>query len=284
MSGFVVHGFLGTGKGKYVAGKMREALRAGLRVATNCDLFLDNMMPPESKQTAVRLPDKPTASDLMAAGKGYEGPIDNDRMGCMVLDELGSWMNARSFQDKERSGVLDWLIHSRKHRWHVYLVVQDVEMIDKQVRKGISEYLVRCINADRMKIPVIGAFLGKKHGKLPRMHIANMSMSAIPGIVIDREFYRGDDLHGAYDTDQIFRDWIRDPAAPGYKDEPYAGPFSYLSAWHHKGRFLEGLDVKRKVQLKPKLPLVLKLSQLTPDRAWHYARLLNLQGALNPSS
>lgn len=285
---FVVQGKLGTGKGKYCVGKMREALLSGRRVATNCDLFLEHLLPSQSRQTALRLPDKPTPADMALIGKGYDGKIQKDKDGLLVLDELGSWLNARSFQDKNRAGFLDWLIHARKHRWTTYLVAQDAEMIDKQVRMAVCEYSVKCVNLENLKIPVIGAFLGK-FGKVPRLHMAQISLTEVPGIAVDRDFYRGDDLHDGYDTEQVFRDWSRDPGQPGFMQETYVGPFSYLSPWHLKGRF-EVAAVKKKSifqrlfstpvkpPLKPKLPLVQKLQQLHPDKAWFYARTLNLQG------
>lgn len=286
----LIQGKLGTGKGKLVMLKIRQALRDGKRVATNCDLFLEHMMPSQSKMTALRLPDKPTPADLMLMGKGYEGKINPKKEGVLALDELGSWLNARSYQDKNRSGFLDWLIHARKFRWTTYLLAQDVEMIDKQVRTAVVEYLVKCINLENVKIPIIGHLLGEK-GKLPRMHVAVTTLTDVPGVQIDREMYRADDLHQAYDTEQAFREWAREPNDRGFRDEIYGGPFSYLSAWHLKGRFetapaprktfLQALfSAPEKPALKPKLALVQKLAKLPRDKAWFYARRLNMQGVI----
>ena len=236
----------------------------------------------------VRVPDKPTAADLDAAGHGNPDSYDEDKNGVLVLDELGSWLNARSFQNEHRAGILDWLIHARKKGWDVYLIVQNLDMIDKQVRVGLAEYLVKCIRAGKVRIPVIGQILGSK-GRFPRFHIAQVSMADVPGMQVDREFFRGDDLHTAYDTRQIFRDWARNPADKGFENEMYMGPYSYLSPWHVAGRFLVPVVKKSLLQclfkqpvkppLKPKLPLVQKLQQLPPEKAWFYARALNMQGA-----
>lgn len=285
---YIVQGKLGTGKGKFVMGKMQEALVQGRRVATNMDLWLENLpdLSQHSRATVIRLPDKPTAADLDAAGPGYEG-YDESKNGVLVLDELGSWFNARTFQDKNRAALIDWLIHSRKKGWDCYLIVQNVDMVDKQLRVALAEYLVKCIRADRIKIPIIGGLLGKR-GRLPRMHIAQYSMTDVPGIQIDREFYRGDDLQEAYDTKQIFREWVREPGQDGFHAETYMGPFSYLTPWHIKGR--HAVEQPRKSflarffrpatrpALKPKLPLVQRLEKLDPDKAWFYARQLCQQG------
>lgn len=286
----IVQGKLGTGKGKFCVMKMRDALVSGKRVATNCDLFLEHLLPSQSRMTAIRLPDKPTPADMVVIGKGYEGKINAKSDGVLALDELGSWLNARSYQDKDRAGFLDWLIHARKHRWTTYLMAQDVEMIDKQVRQAVCEYSVKCINMENIKIPVIGHFLGNK-GKLPRMHLAQVSLTDVSGVQIDREFYRADDIQNGYDTEQVFRKWAREPSDAGFKEEVYMGPFSYLSPWHIKGRF-ETVAVKKKSffaslfakpikpPLKPKKRLIESLQKLPKDRAWHFARQFNRMGVV----
>lgn len=280
---YVVQGKLGTGKGKYCVGKMKEALADGRRVATNFDLFMEHLCQPNDKITASRVPDKPTARDLDDIGHGNtENSYDEERNGVLVLDELGSWLNSRSFASPERAALLDWLIHARKKGWDVYLIVQNVDMIDKQVRVGLAEYLVKCIRADKIKLPIIGPFLGKR-GRFPKFHIAQVSMADVPGITIDRDFFKGADLHDAYDTLQIFRDWHRDPNKPGFETEKFAGPFSYLSAWHLKGRHTVAVERKGLFQRlfpqpqpkpapKPKTPAMVLCAKLPPDEAWAIAR------------
>lgn len=280
---YVVQGKLGTGKGKYCMLKMHEALLAGRRVATNFDLFLEGLLPPSSKTTAMRVPDKPTAQDLDDIGSGNpDDRFNEEKNGVLVLDELGSWLNSRGFNTPERAALLDWLIHARKKGWDVYLVVQSIDMIDKQIRVGLAEYQVRLIRADKMKIPVLGAVLGKR-GRLPKMHIANVSLTDVPGVTIDREWFKGDYLHKGYDTLQIFRDWVRNPLDPRFKDEVYGGPYSMLSAWHLKGRYEQPVARKSLLQrlfgqsqpkpdLKPRLPALSLCAKLQPDEAWALAR------------
>ena len=237
MSNYLVQGKLGTGKGKYTVSKMQDALRKELRVATNCDLFMEHLMSANNKMTAMRLPDKPTPDDLKLIGPGCadEDRYDEDKYGIMVLDELGSWLNARSHASADRQAFVDWCIHARKHRWHVYFIAQDLNMIDRQVREGLVEYLVKLVRGDKIRIPVIGWALGKV-GKLKGLHIANTSLVDMPGFIVERDWFRGTDLHKGYDTLQIFRSWNRDPNTPEFHDEKYAGPYSMLSAWHLKGR------------------------------------------------
>ncbi|MGY8832221.1 MAG: zonular occludens toxin domain-containing protein [Pseudomonadales bacterium] len=286
MSNYVVQGKLGTGKGKFAVNVMRTAMRETRRVATNCDLFLDKLLAPDSKATAIRVPDKPTAADLLAIGHGCtdEEKYNEDRYGVMVLDELGSWLNARSHASPDRAAFIDFIIHARKQRWHVYFIVQDLEMIDRQVRSGLVEYNVRLVRADKLRIPVVGALLGKA-GKLKGLHIATTTLVEMPGFVVDRDWFKGTDLQDGYDTLQSFRDWARDPAHPNFQGERYAGPYSYLSSWHLKGRHERSVPKQRnfvqraiwrdppaaKPQLKPKSPLIARLESRPVNEAWRLA-------------
>lgn len=206
---YSVEGKLGTGKTKFAVWRAQEALRDGRRVASNVDLVLEKLTP-ERRSTYIRIPDKPSPEQLAAIGHGNPDSYDEDRNGVLILDELGTWLNSRNFQDKTRAGILDWLIHARKLGWDVYLIVQDAGMIDKQVRDAIIEYQCKCMRADKVRIPIIGGFLrgfGKRAGYMPRMHLvaARVGQGA-NAIVAERWVYRGDDLHCAYDTRQTFTD------------------------------------------------------------------------------
>lgn len=266
MAVYIVHGKLGTGKTKYCVWKMREAMKAGKLVCTNLDLNMEHLMPADSKFVPIRLPDKPKSTDLLALPHGNPDSYDEERNGVMVLDELGSWLNARQFADKDRAAVLDWLIHARKHGWDLYLIVQNVDMIDKQVRLGLAEYLVKCIRADKIRIPVIGQMLGPKWGRLPRFHMANISMADVPGMVLDRDTFRGDDLHAAYDTRQIFK-------------EDSCGMHSVLSAWHLAGRHAVANAHKTRLQaLPPKNDITRWIQRLPAERRIPFMRAHGLLG------
>lgn len=208
MAVYSVEGKLGTGKTKFCVWMAQQAIAEGRRVASNVDLKTE-LLWPHRATSYVRLPDKPTAFDLEAMGHGNPESYDEDRNGLLILDELGSWLNARSFQDKGRAPLLDWLIHARKLGWDVFLIVQDAGMIDKQVREALIEYQVRCLRLDKVKIPIVGRWLAlfsKKWGYLPRMHLATARVGYGTGqIVAERWTYKGNDLHDAYDTRQVFR-------------------------------------------------------------------------------
>jgi len=287
MSTYVITGKLGTGKTKSAVRIAQMALAKGLRVATNLDLNLDHLMGPNNKRTALRIPDKPTVADLEVIGVGNDS-YDEDMNGVIILDELGSWLNARTFADKTRQPVIDWLIHSRKKGWHVYFICQNISQIDKQVREALIEYVVRCSRLDKVKIPFVGWLMNcfsDNWGYLPRLHIATVRMGAShDGMVCDRWYYQGDDLHAAYDTRQIFRD--------NYEH----GTHSQLSAWHLKGRyqlrrtytlaerFLMRLGrmppAPAQRQQKPMIPIVLLISKLPAEERTYHWRRLESQGGI----
>lgn len=232
MAVYFVTGKLGSGKSLVAVGKIRDYLSEGRRVATNLDLWLDDMFTYHD-QPAIRLPDKPRPEDMLALGPGYDSddPRDNDesKYGLIVLDECGTWLNSREWNDKERRKLIDWFLHARKHRWDVIFLIQDIESCDAQIVRSLCEHLVVCRRMDRFKIMGIG---------LPRFHVANVYYGKTTEVPVDRWTYRGTDLFSAYDTRQVFRDGIE-----FFESGPVDMRASYtmLSAHHLKGRYLPPL-------------------------------------------
>jgi len=219
MAIYAVTGKLGTGKTKFAVWRAQLAIVQGRRVASNVDLHLGVLAGDKRPGASfIRIPDKPSGFDLEAIGHGNPDSYDEDRNGILILDELATWLNARSFQDKGRTALLDWLIHARKLGWDVYLIVQDIGMIDKQVRTALVEYEARCLRMDKVKLPLIGGIIndlagmfrpggdGGRWGYLPRMHLVAARIGeGTNAVVAERWQYRGDWLHKAYDTRQVFR-------------------------------------------------------------------------------
>lgn len=297
MSDYVIVGKKGTGKSKYAVQKIHEYLGQGRRVATNLDIDLVAMCSPQSRCTVVRVPDKPRLSDLEMIGLGNED-VDEDKNGGLFLDECATWLNARTFNDKDRQGVINFGIHGRKLGWDTWYICQHLDQIDKQVRSSLIEYVVRCVRLDKVKLPVIGGLLaalsGGAWGTLPKLHFASTRLLESPDIVIDREFYKAKFYESCYNTRQIFRDWVRDPADSRFKDETFAGPYSVLSAWHLKGRYetvvrrsllsrLRALfkGVQRPVvQLKPKNRIVQLIMALPKNERIKHFRRFQAAGAI----
>lgn len=283
MAVYSVEGKLGTGKTKFCVWQAQRALRQGRRVASNVDLFLDKLVPERLTSSYQRIPDKPRAEDLEAIGHGNPDSYDEDKNGLLILDELGSWLNSRTFGDKGRMPVIEWMIHARKKGWDVYLIVQDAGMIDKQVREALVEYSCRCVRLDKVKLPFIGAILGMfkpRLAYLPRMHIVTARVGYGASVIVaERWHFRGDDLHSAYDTRQVF---VHDPESVT-RTMLHAQRFT--APLKRPGLFERLAGARRRrvppvVTPKPVAPLVALLRRLPPDeRMAHWRRLQSL-GAL----
>lgn len=298
MVAYLITGKLGSGKGLISVAKCYDYLLEGRRVASNVDLFLSGFLSPQSKRTYLRIPDKPTIADLEAIGHGNDvedytedgAPIfDEDRNGLLYLDELGSWMNTRSWQDKSRKELLDYLIHLRKLGWDCLLNVQDIDMLDKQLLGILAEHLVICRRLDRVKVPFFGnaikAVGGK--GKLPKIHRATVHYGeSKQDMVVDKWTYMGKRYYRAYNTWQKFT-----------SSYPH-GTHSVLSPWHQKGRYMASAVSFRKLlkqrweaflnpprpdmPLKPKHPLVERVMRLPdPVKRLEFLRRFQECGALD---
>lgn len=237
MTDFAYTGKKGTGKSKNVVRICRDTYFAeGRRVATNLDLFLEPMFGPYSKQTYIRVPDKPSEFDLMAAGHGNPDSYDEDKAGFMPLDEMATWMNTRSFADKSRAGTLNYFAHARKYGWDVGYVMQNIVQVDKQLRESFIEIVVRHTRFDKVKIPFVGGIIctlfGKRAGYFPRFHTAVSRIGLNPqDLKTDSAMFVGKDIEKCYDTRQVFID-----------NYPH-GTHSVLSPWHVTGRYLPSQPV-----------------------------------------
>lgn len=286
MSDYLIHGKKGNGKSLVVVGRIRDALKAGKKVATNLNLNLDKMLRPGVKKvTCYRLPDRPSFADMQAIGIGSPD-VDESTYGLVVLDEMATWMNARSWGDKERQKLLDWFVHSRKLGWDTYFIAQSPAQIDKQVRESLVELSVSCKRTDKLRIPFIGVITKNLIGfelRPPKIHVATVRYGVSnDALVSDRWTYRGHDLYEAYDTRQVFKE--------NYSD----GLFSYLSPWHTKGRYMEKIPMLPSEYVKalftppervlppskPKNPLMALIERLPPEQRIRHVQRFQLAGAL----
>ena len=296
MTDYAVTGKKRSGKGLFCVGLIRDALLSGKRVVTNMDIWPDQMLPPLSRATIIRLPDCPTVEDMETLGRGYEGDYDDERNGLIILDEASKYFNARQWGDKTRQPLLDWLIHSGKLGWDVYYQMQGLEQIDKQVRSTQVEYHVSVKRTDRWPIPFItpAAKLFGLTIRFPKMHVGTYRHGCdSQALIVDRKFYRARDLWHAYDTRQVFVD-------RGHPDA--VGLHSVLSPWHTRGRYypwipaewqrrvfaMVGYDWTKssrqvkapKPERKGKLPVVQLLAKLPPDQALRHWHRLHALGAI----
>lgn len=220
MPDFVVTGKKGNGKTLSMVDLIYRHVNEGRKIATNLDLNLDKLFKKDNRSARIiRVPDLPKSPDLHLLGYGNDS-LNEDMNGALILDELAISMNSRTYQDKDRQDVINWLVQARKFGWDVYYLVQDISMLDKQVREGLAEHVVYCRRLDRVHIPIIGTLFKLVTGcrlKPPRLHVATVKYGTGPNAPLaDRWQYRGDRYFKAYNTRQKFR-----------ADYPH-GSFSYL--------------------------------------------------------
>jgi len=240
MAVYLVTGKLGSGKTLASVGRIRDYLKRGSRVATNLDIDIAGFGNPDSRKWVYRLPDHPTRADLEILGRGSED-VDESTYGLIVLDECGTWLNSRDWGDKGRQDLIDWALHSRKLGWDLILIVQDLSLIDKQIRTALVEYHVMCKRLDRLALPFLTPFF-KLFGinlRLPKSHVGFVKYGASPDAPIsDRWFYLGRDLYRAYDTRQVYRPPFPVNGVP----IPHVGHSCTLTAWHTTGRYKSKVD------------------------------------------
>lgn len=237
MAFYIVTGKLGSGKSLVCVAKIQQRLLAGCRVATNLELKVEHLLPPNvQKIDLTRLPDLPAVEDFEALGMGSETFADESKFGLIVLDEGSGNFNAREWADKSRQSMIDWLKHSRKYRWDVFIIVQSQSMLDKQIRDSFGEHLVVCKRFDRLSIPFVGIWL-KLIGlpiKPPKIHVGIVRYGmATSDPIVDRWFYRGTKLYEAYDTEQVFN------------RETSPALNSYLSPYSVKGYFMTKFQIAK---------------------------------------
>lgn len=257
MPGWIIQGVRGEGKSLAAVGKIKEYLLRGRPVATNLDLYLENFLPMNNSTLCYRLPDHPRLEDFEMLPPAYDLSYKAEDMnGLLVLDELGTWLNSRSWNDKTRLKLLNWLFLSRKLHWDLILLAQDFTMIDSQVQSTLCDYLVQASRLDRQKIPYIAPLLELAgfNSFMPRIHryhvFYGLSTAQPP---IETWTFTGKEFYDGYDTNQRFRDGL-EFVGSGLVDmrATYTYlPASYLTGYVHVKRLVDQLDaLKAKINFK----------------------------------
>ncbi len=257
----LLYGQPGTGKSTLATGMILDAMRDSRRVVSN---FAVDAAPAALRPSSVIsqahievLPARPSYEQLHAIGTGWLNPADHgreDKSGLLVLDEVGGWINSRSWADKDRQLIIDWFLHSRKRGWDIVFIAQHPNLIDKQVREAVVEGYARIRRTDRMKVPLVGV-------KLPRMHIAIQRYGIEPTAPrLNTWVYRGSTEHKCFSSYALF-DADGDTIAGTYCTLP-----ARLTRWHGGRTWPEYWQRKARppVVHKPKSQWMRRLEKL-PD-------------------
>jgi hypothetical protein len=297
MAVYCVTGNLGSGKSLICVGRIYEALKAGRRVATNFNLHMEHLTFGKGPTMCLRLPDVPCLDDFKMIGKGSAECerarpgqfFDEKRNGIIVLDEISSMLDARTWQRADRQQLIDWLKHSRKEGWDVYFIAQHESTLDAQARKMLVEHLVICKRLDRVPIPFLGFWLKSFgfSGRFLKLHMATVRYggSAVHSVVSERWITWGRPFLGmgiegwkAYDTRQIFRRRrsaeLEDDKGRPLIDSRTGKPFPD----DNPQGLHQYLDLYRAPYLKPRWSRQDRLRQWLEGRGWD--RLAQLVGAL----
>ncbi|HAF6279760.1 TPA: hypothetical protein G9F26_003955 [Salmonella enterica] len=203
-----VTGKLGAGKGLYCNYEMQKYYKEGRRVVTNypVDTYL---LDATSSNPVTVLPSHPRAEDLRALGRGCPDE-EKERFGAIFLDEAGIWLNSRTFADKSRLALIYWFIHSRHLGWDVFIIVQNEEMIDKQISLATGEILVICKRSDRNQTILVKLFkrlfLGKNY------NASRSSQTKQKGlfrhrVIVETYFQRKSKRDKPFEKFSFFADW-----------------------------------------------------------------------------
>lgn len=230
----------GSGKSLGALSMIERYMKEGRTVATNMDLFVDKLVPAYVDTRWYRLPDYPTAEDLKELPLGNPIPTEEKRNGLLCLDEVATYLNSREWSGSGRQDLISWLVQSRKYGWDLLLIAQHANLIDKQVRDALIEIQGTVRRMDKMQVPVLSAlwkYFFQKPLHFPRIHFVALRYGfAFNAPVADRWFWRGAELHAAYNTLQ--------------KISPLTGQVgtsTMLSAWDLKGRYMSKWDLRRQM-------------------------------------
>lgn len=201
----MLYGQPGTGKSTLATGLILDAMRDNRRVVANFAVDAGPIVVRPSafiSQAWVEvLPARPSYEQLHAIGLGWHTQTDHgreDRSGLLVLDEIGGWINSRSWADKQRQQIIDWFLHSRKRGWDIVFIAQHPNLIDKQVREAVVEGYARIRRTDRMKVPLTNV-------KLPRMHVAIARYGLEQNAPrLETWVYRGTNEHKCFSSYALF--------------------------------------------------------------------------------
>ncbi|EJZ1611667.1 hypothetical protein OHU06_005058 [Salmonella enterica] len=202
-----VTGKLGAGKGLYCDYEMVKYYREGRRVVTNYPVDT-HLLGPDSINPVTVIPAHPRPQDLQALGRGCPDE-EKEKFGAIFLDEAGTWLNSRTYGDKSRLALIDWFIHSRHLGWDVFIIVQNEEMIDKQIALATGEVLVVCKRSDRSQGVFRKLFKKLTSGKASTNGTPQKKQSGLfrHRVIVETYFQRKSARDKPFDKFSFFADW-----------------------------------------------------------------------------
>ncbi|HDC2549022.1 TPA: hypothetical protein O7118_005531, partial [Salmonella enterica] len=113
-----------------------------------------------------------------------------------------------TYGDKNRLALIDWFIHSRHLGWDVFIIVQNEEMIDKQIALATGEVLVVCKRSDRAQGVFRKLFQkltsGRANGSAPQKKQSGLFRHRV---IVETYFQRKSARDKPFDKFSFFADW-----------------------------------------------------------------------------
>jgi adenosyl cobinamide kinase/adenosyl cobinamide phosphate guanylyltransferase len=258
MALIVVTGPLGSGKSFYAVRKAVDALERDKVVITNFRMSPDWhervvdrhplrwLIPGRRKRLKARWRRNVlTVSDLDTLLRVRVDGDDESRA-VAIIDEAHMFLNAREWKDKGRMDLVGWASASRKLGFDVYLVTQDLQSLDRQVRDRLT-YHVKLTNLKQFKVVGIPIVPFNFFQAIWVFHGAGKS-------VVKREWYRLNWMAKLYDTMATGGlgmidepdDPIRLPTPPPVSPSPATSAASASSAAGAAARRPDPLDASRR--------------------------------------
>lgn len=273
----LLYGQPGTGKSTLATGMILDSLRDRRKVVAN---FAVDPAPAAMRPSSIIsngyvevLPARPTFEQLASIGYGWTDRKDygrEDRSGLLVMDEIGGWINSRSWADKDRQKIIDWFLHSRKRGWDIVFIAQHPNLIDKQIREAVVEAYARIRRTDRMTLPMTNI-------KLPRMHIAIARYGLDQNAPrLQTWMYRGTTEHKCFSSYALF-DADQDTIEGTYCTLP-----PRITKWKGATNWREYREIKSKpiLILKPKSKTVARIMKLPEHQRMEFFRKFEACGAI----
>jgi zona occludens toxin (predicted ATPase) len=207
---YLVTGPPGSGKSFYAMRKLAEAIDGGKMAATNVELVdgwpekiaglnkVRYLVPGMRRRRAeefrrrVLVSADPLEVISTRLGEEHKG----EGRGVMVLDEAHNWMNSRTWSAAGRDTIIKFFTQHRKLGWDVYLLTQDADMLDKQVRT-LFEVHIHLRNMRNARVMGVRLFPFN-------FFLAVHTWHSSDHVILDREFYRLSGVAKLYDSMAMF--------------------------------------------------------------------------------